>query len=172
MGPCCSKPPFKQLCSSFQAGDRKFSPSRAAGQKGWPTLLSLGHHEERVPSRQGVTGKLLIPVDVWLGKCQLFRKALGLTLKTAGITDVTFSFTKSYCIFQKLNIFPRSLVSGLSCSWPFQALAHALLFLQGLRPEMFGSCLCSPTNKLSLSLISHTSISAKLSPAGAANAAL
>lgn len=69
----------------------KFSPSRAAGQKRWPTLLSLGHHGERVPSRQGVTDKLLIPVDVWLGRRQLFKKALVLTLKTAGITDVTFS---------------------------------------------------------------------------------
>lgn len=51
--------------------------------------------------RAGSKGKLLMPADVWLGKCQLFRKALGVTLKTASVTDVTFS--KGYC-----KIFPKT----------------------------------------------------------------
>lgn len=112
--------------------------------------------------------------DVWLGKSQSFRKALSFTSKTSGIIDITCSFTKGYC-----KIFPKNLtrLSKASCVWLELLLALpgssiALPFLQGLRSEMFGRCLCSPTNKLILSLISHTSISARLSPAGAANAAL
>lgn len=76
IGPSCSKHPFKQLWRYFQAGNSKFSISRAAGQKRWPTQLSLAHHGERVPPRQGITDKLLMPVDMWLGKCSLFTKGL------------------------------------------------------------------------------------------------
>lgn len=171
MGPCCSKPPFKQLCRSFQAEDRKFSPSRAAGHKRCPTLLSLGHHGERIPSRQGVTGKVLM--CGWANPSRLEKLLVSLQRQQV-LFDVTCSFTKGYC-----KIFPKNLtrLSKASCVWLELLLALpgssiALPFLQGLRSEMFGKCLCSPTNKLSLSLISHTSISARLSPAGAANAAL
>lgn len=72
--------------------------------------------------------------DVWLGKCQLFRKALGVTLKTASVTDVTFS--KGYCkIFPKTEHISKASSVCLGLLWLFQALALPCPFCRdsGLR---------------------------------------